>query len=99
VTIKFGRLVAPNGSPVAHASLTGEGVWAETDDGGLFQIEAPDDAEFTVTTREGRSFAMTLPIGQRKGDITQLGPVTCCDADFLRLAVLDAPPIPGGKGP
>jgi hypothetical protein len=90
VTIKFGRLVGPDGHAVAHASITRQGVWAETDDNGFFQIEAPDDAEVTVTTRDGRSFAAVLPRGERTGDIAQLGPVACCQADPVRLGVLAA---------
>jgi hypothetical protein len=103
VTIKFGRLVGPDGHAIAHASITRQGVWAETDDDGFFQIEAPDDAEVTVTTHEGRSFATILPRGDRTGDIAQLGPVTCCEADPIRLGVLaaadlDAASLPDEKG-
>ncbi len=98
VTIKFGRLVDRLGTPVAHASITGHGVWAETDDDGFFQIEAPDDAEVTVTTRDGRSFATALPRGERKGEIARLGAVSCCGDNVVQLGALDPAALPEAKG-
>jgi hypothetical protein len=98
VTIKFGRLVDRLGAPVAHASITGHGVWAETDDDGLFQIEAPDDAEMTVTTHEGASFATILPRGERQGDVARLGAVLCCGDAVVQLGALDASALPDVKG-
>lgn len=102
VTIKFGRLVSPDGTPLAHASLTAKGVWSETDAGGYFQIEAPDDARLTVTLRDGRSFATTLPKGEPKGGIARLGSVTCCGGPEMgpeiRLGALDPLNIAGKDG-
>jgi hypothetical protein len=98
LTIKFGRLVDPAGTPVAHASLSGKGVWAETDDRGFFQIEAPDDIEITVTTRSGKTFTTTLPAGHRKGDMAQLGSVTCCKVGALQFGALEGTELPGLKG-
>jgi hypothetical protein len=98
VTIKFGRLVDRLGAPVAHASIIGHGVWAETDDNGFFQIDAPDDAEVTVTTQDGRSFATTLPRGERNGEIARLGAVPCCGDPVVQLGALDAADLPGEKG-
>ena len=80
VTIRFGRLVAPDGSPLTHASITGRGVWSETDGDGNFQIEAPDDVRLTATLTDGRAFALALPQGAAKEGIARLGAVTCCDA-------------------
>lgn len=97
LAIKFGRLVKPDGTPLARASIAGRGVWSETDDNGFFQIEAPDDAELIVTTREGRSFAATLPAGQPDGGVLRLGPVTCCDTSMVRLGALD-PSTLGARG-
>jgi hypothetical protein len=98
VTIKFGRLVSPDGAPVAHASITSQGVWAETDDDGLFQIEAPNDAELTVGTRDGRSFAIILPEGEQRGEVARLGTVICCDGEVLRFGALDPLSMPDEKG-
>ncbi|HEY7807188.1 MAG TPA: TcfC E-set like domain-containing protein [Croceibacterium sp.] len=95
VTIRFGRLVAPDGTPRAHASITGEGVWSETDDDGNFQIEAPDGVVLTATLADGRSFALSLPRDEAKDGIARLGAVTCCDAPRVRLGVLEPLTGPG----
>jgi hypothetical protein len=89
VTIKFGRLVAPDGAPLAGASITGKGVWSETDADGYFQIEVADDAELTVTLPDGRSFTTTLPSGDAAAGIARIGDVTCC-AEPVRLSALGA---------
>ena len=94
VTIKFGRLVASDGTPVAHASITGRGIWSETDEKGFFQIEAPDDAELIVTTRDGRSFAQKLPSGEPSGGVARLGSIVCCGASEVRLGALDRLDMP-----
>lgn len=91
ITIRFGRLVAPDGSPVRGASITAKGVWSETDDDGYFQIEAPDDAEMTVTTRDGRTFTLKLPSAARSEGIARVGDVVCCTegGGDIRLGALD----------
>jgi len=91
ITMKFGRLVGPDGSPVSGASITGKGVWSETDDGGNFEIEAPDNARLTVTTKEGRSYEIALPTTQGGAEVARLGPVVCCEVDKIRLGALDLP--------
>jgi hypothetical protein len=88
ITIKIGRLVAPDGTPVRGASITGKGVWSETDDEGHFQIEVPEGAELTVTMPNGNAFAMTLPAGKANGGIAQLGSVVCCGEGEIRLGAL-----------
>lgn len=89
ITIKFGRLVAPDGTPVGGASITGKGIWSETDDQGYFQIEVPEGAELSVTTRDGSSYAMTLPEGEVTDGIARLGPVACCERRDVRLGALN----------
>jgi hypothetical protein len=91
VILKFGRLVAPDGSALAHASITGEGVWSETDANGNFQIEVADDAKLTVTLADGRSFVTTLPSGEPKDGVVRLGVVACPGAVELALSA----PKPG----
>ena len=91
ITMKFGRLVGPDGSPVSGASITGKGVWSETDDGGNFEIEAPDNARLTVTTKEGRSYEIALPAVRGGTEVARLGPVVCCEVDNIRLGALDLP--------
>jgi hypothetical protein len=89
ITIRIGRLLYPDGSPIRGASITGKGVWSESDEEGYFQIEAPEDIPFEVTTRDGRSFAMTLPAGQPRDGIARLGEVVCCASGEVRLGSLD----------
>lgn len=101
VTIKFGRLVELDGTPVGGASITGKGVWSETDDKGYFQIEAADDAELTVTTREGRSYPLELPRAARgQSDIARIGAIECCrESGEIRLGALDLARQSKDKGP
>jgi hypothetical protein len=91
ITIKFGRLVNPDGTPIKGASITGRGAWSETDDEGYFQIEAPDNIPLTVTTRDGRSYSITLPPAPAGKDIARLGAVICCGAGQVRLGALEQP--------
>jgi hypothetical protein len=94
VTIKLGQLIAPDGTPIANASITGKGIWSETDDKGYFQIEVPDGIQLTVTTREGRSFAAILPVGQARDGIARLEPIVCCGVEQIRLGMLDRSGVP-----
>jgi len=100
VTIKFGRLVAPDGTPVRGASITGKGVWSETDEAGFFQIEAADDAKLTVTTRDGNSYPLTLPRASGGGDdIARIGAIECCsETGEIRLGALDLSGQANDKG-
>jgi hypothetical protein len=97
VILKFGRLVAPDGAALAHASITGQGVWSETDADGRFQIEVADDARLTVTLADGRSFVTTLPKGQPTDGIARLGDVACSGAAELALAA-PRPNQPSDRG-
>lgn len=81
ITIKVGRLVAADGSPVRGAVLTARGTWAETDDQGHFQIEAPDDVELTVVLPDGTSFASILPTGRANAGMFLVGTIVCGKRD------------------
>ncbi|WP_126176730.1 TcfC E-set like domain-containing protein [Tsuneonella rigui] len=76
ITIKVGRLVDADGSPVRGAVLTARGAWAETDDQGHFQIEAPDDVELTVALPDGTSFASILPTGRATSGVFRVGTIS-----------------------
>jgi hypothetical protein len=89
-SLKLGRMVDPEGDLVRHAFITGAGVWSETDDNGLFQIEAADDVELTVSLRDGRSFTIRLPRARANEGIARLGDVVCCGRGATRLGALDA---------
>jgi Mat/Ecp fimbriae outer membrane usher protein len=92
VTIRIGRLLHPDGSPLRRASISGKGVWAESDEEGYFQIEAPETIDLEVTTRDGRRFALTLPAGEPKDGIARLGAVVCCERRDVFLGSLDGFP-------
>jgi hypothetical protein len=93
VTMKFGRLVGPDGKPVGDASITGKGVWSQTDEHGNFQIEAPDSARLTVTTKDGRSYEIALPEVEGGPEVARLGSVVCCQVEKVQLGALD--PVTG----
>jgi hypothetical protein len=98
ITIKFGRLTAPGGAPLPGASITGKGIWSQTDDNGYFQIEAPDDAELEVTLNDGRTYAMTLPAGEIRSGIARLGAIVCCTESEIQLGSLGELPGPANGG-
>ncbi|WP_156457496.1 CS1-pili formation C-terminal domain-containing protein [Altererythrobacter sp. Root672] len=98
ITIKFGRLTAPDGSPLRGASITGKGVWSETDDNGYFQIEASDNADLEVTLNDGRTYAMTLPTGEVRSGIARLGAIVCCTETEIQLGSLGELPSPANGG-
>lgn len=97
ISIKFGRLLTPDGRPVSGAVITGKDVWSETDDAGNFQIEAADGIELTVRTRDGHSFVTTLPPGVSLGGIARVGAIVCCGNDGVRLGALDIGPLEQGE--
>lgn len=90
IAIQFGRLVAPDGSPIRNAAVTGKSLWSETDEQGFFQIEAPLAAELTVTTNDGRAFVVVLPRGDIESNVVRLGAIACCSVTPTRLGALDA---------
>jgi len=89
ITIRFGRLVAPDDVPIARASIIGRGIWSETDDNGFFQIDAADDAELAVTLIDGRTYPLRLPRGHTSARFVQIGSVICCHEPTIRLGALD----------
>jgi hypothetical protein len=91
ITLKIGRLVTPDGAPVSHASITGSGIWTETDKDGYFQIEAPDYARLIVTLPDSRTFTTTLPAGKPDAGMVRLGSVVCCGRVPVRLGTFEVP--------
>ena len=89
ITIKFGRLVTPDGAPIPSATITGEGVWSETDRDGYFQIDVPEDAALTVTLMDGRTYPTALPSGDPQTGIAQIGTIVCCGEDGIRFGALE----------
>ena len=89
MTIKLGRLIDPDGQPIAGASITGKGVWGQTDDQGYFQIEVPDDAEVRVRLRSGQTFAIQFPSAVADEGFAQVGQIVCCRAPEFRAGARD----------
>ena len=92
--LKIGRLVGPDGSPLGHASITGPGIWTETDRDGYFQIEAPDGVRLAVTLLDSRTFSTMLPTGVLDAGVVRLGSVVCCERGAARLGALEIPREP-----
>ena len=89
VRVIFGQLVFPDGSPVAHASLTTRGGIGETDGNGYFQIEAPDEGELDVILADGRHFTKDFRVRDLSRSIASIGSITCCSkSDETRLSDL-----------
>ncbi|MGX7953483.1 TcfC E-set like domain-containing protein [Tsuneonella sp. HG249] len=78
VSILFGQLLTPEGQPVAHASITGDAAWAETDDNGYFQIETSLGSDLTVATAGGATFPLSIPLIDATEKVVRLGAVSCC---------------------
>ena len=97
VTIKIGRLIDPAGLPIAGASITAKGVWAQTDRDGYFQIEVPDDIELEVSLGHGRRFVLELADATAAAEVTRLGSVICCENTGLALATLSGAGDPEGN--
>jgi Mat/Ecp fimbriae outer membrane usher protein len=89
ISIKVGRLIDAQGKPLAGATLSGRGAWAETGADGDFQIEAADNSPLLVTTSDGRTYILTLPAGDPKAGIARLGTIECCEGETIRLGVLE----------
>jgi hypothetical protein len=89
LTIKFGRLVDPDGRPIAGASMTGKGVWSLTDDDGYFQVEIPEGQLMQVTLRDGATFAIKLPAASSGRLFADIGQMVCCDDRTFMVGALD----------
>ncbi|WP_159798163.1 TcfC E-set like domain-containing protein [Croceibacterium salegens] len=94
IVIKFGRLVDPRGAPLGHVTISGKGIWSETDEDGNFQFEAPDDAELRVTLRDGSTFDLPLALTAPRNGIARLGAVECCTRNEKMLGSLDTTRLP-----
>lgn len=89
MTIKFGRLVDPDGQPIRGAAITGKGIWSQTDDDGYFQIETPENESVQITLLGGEVFAVELPSSNVGKEFADIGQIVCCDAQELLVGALD----------
>jgi hypothetical protein len=90
MTIKFGRLIDPDGRPIAGAAMTGKGVWSQTDDNGYFQIEIPEGEIVRITLQDGQTFAIELPSAGGGKVFADIGQMVCCDARVFMAGALDS---------
>lgn len=88
ISIKFGRLIDDDGRPVRFASITGKGVWSETDDEGYFQIEVADNAELRIELRNGKTFVLNLPAANNGETLAKLGDIVCCKVPQSQMVAL-----------
>ncbi|MBB5730706.1 TcfC E-set like domain-containing protein [Sphingomonas prati] len=87
VTAMFGRIVWPDGSPVADAAITTIGAIGSTDAAGYFQVEAASNAVLDVRSSDGRRCRIAVRAGPAKEGYAALGSLTCRPvAAGLRLA-------------
>lgn len=86
VSIKLGRLVDRNGGPIAHATITGEKIWSQTDENGYFQIEISDLAEVQLTLADGSTFAAVLFADPEANRVAQVEQIVCCGDPGFRLS-------------
>lgn len=89
LTIKFGRLVDPDGRPIAGAAMTSKGVWSQTDDEGYFQLEIPEGEIVHVTLRDGATFAIELPPVSAGKMLADIGQMVCCEARATMVGALN----------
>jgi hypothetical protein len=85
IIIKIGRLTFADGTPVGGASITGQGVWNETDPAGYFQIEVSEGADLTVSLADGTSYPLELPSIEANTEAVRVGTVICCQRRDVRL--------------
>ncbi|WP_057884570.1 TcfC E-set like domain-containing protein [Tsuneonella troitsensis] len=101
VVIKFGQLMDLSGAPIARATITGRGVWTQTDDAGYFQLEVPEGVTLEVMTSTGARYALELPEeSSTDKSVVRLGAVICCEdqIDGTSQQLSQLVNTPKGKG-
>lgn len=88
IVLRIGRLMSANGAPIGNASIVGNGIWAETNVDGYFQVEAPENAMVTVTLGSGMSYLLNLPTSPSANGIARLGSVICCGKSDAKTGAL-----------
>jgi Mat/Ecp fimbriae outer membrane usher protein len=77
VLAMFGRLVWPDGSPVANADIVTDGAIAATDQRGYFQLQAAGNAEITAHMADGRTCRARLDAKPSQNEYSAIGDVPC----------------------
>ena len=77
VLAMFGRLVGPDGSPIANADIVTDGAIAATDMRGYFQLQAPGDAQIVAHGADGRICRARLDAKPSQNDYSRIGDVQC----------------------
>lgn len=77
VIAMFGRIIGPDGHPLANTSLTLPGGIGKTDDNGYFEIEAPADVTIKATLPGGTTCSIPVPRGEVRDGFLRLGTLYC----------------------
>ncbi len=77
VLAMFGRLVWPDGSPVANADITTDDAIAATDMRGYFQLQAAGNAEIIAHVADGRTCRARLDAKPSQNEYSAIGDVPC----------------------
>lgn len=77
VVAMFGRIVWPDGAPLANAAVYVPGAIGSTDASGYFQIEAGIDAVLKIQAADGRSCRVAVAAHVTPQGYASLGTLTC----------------------
>ncbi len=77
VAAMFGRLVWPDGGPVANADITTRDAVAHTDQAGYFQIETTRIADLSIRAPDGRTCNAMINAPETSSPYVPLGTVAC----------------------
>ena len=77
VVAMFGRMLWPDGEPVAEADIVTRDAIARTDSQGYFQIETSRDADLGVRASDGRNCQVSINAPESTAAYIPLGTVLC----------------------
>ena len=86
VVAMFGRIVFPDGTPIAGAQITGTGSISQTDERGFFQLDAAPGALVEVRRADGRTCGVTLPTVADSESFASVGALVCGAAGSTNFA-------------
>lgn len=87
----FGRIVWPNGIPVANAGVYAPGAIGGTDDNGYFQIEAGATAVLKVQNADGRTCQLPVRARPTAQGYAALGTLVCARGSLTTQIAVTGP--------